>query len=108
MRILRVRLDARAVEERHVVVRVEDLPLAGARADHEDPARAVAGADEGMRRFRRTVHEIPRAQAPLLALHDEQAFAAEHEEVLLIRLAVVHRARLPRLENVEPDAELRV
>ena len=32
----------------------------------------------------------------------------EHEEVLLIRFAVVHRARLARLEHVEPDAELRM
>src|SRR5436309_835581 len=51
--------------------------------------------------------EVPGAQAPLLPLHEQHALAGEDEEVLLLVLAVVEPVRLPRRQNVQPDAELR-
>jgi len=55
---------------------------------------------------RRAVEEVPRAQRPLLPLDDQQALAAEHEEVLLAVLGVVHGHRLARGKPVEVDAHL--
>jgi hypothetical protein len=52
------------------------------------------------------VHEIPSPQRALLALHDQQRLAGEHEEVLLIRLPVVHRHRLGRPEDEDVQPEL--
>ena len=69
------------------------------RADHDDRARAVAGADEDVLRHRRAVDEIPRLQAPFLALDHEHALAGDDEEVLLRPLAVVHAGRLARLST---------
>ena len=54
------------------------------------------------------MEEIPRTQPPLLAFNEQQAFAAQNEEVLLIRLAVVHGAGRARLEDVQLEADLRV
>ncbi len=55
----------------------------------------------------RAMHEVPRAQGPLLTLDEQHALAGEHEEILLIRLAVVHRRRLTGLHDAEPEAEIR-
>jgi hypothetical protein len=46
-----------------------------ARAGHEDRARAVARADEDVGGPGRAVHEVPRAQAALLAFEDRDALA---------------------------------
>ena len=43
---------------------------------------------------------------PLLALDDRQALAGQHEEVLLVVLAVVHPAGLAGLEHGERVADL--
>ena len=53
------------------------------------------------------MHEVPGFQRPLLALDDQQRLAGEHEEILLIVLAVVHRHRLVGRENSQVDPELR-
>src|SRR5581483_11837576 len=74
--------------------------------DHH--ARAVAGADERVRRIRRAMEVVPLPQRPFLALDDEQALALDDEEPLLFRLAVIERARLARLEDVDARAELDV
>ena len=47
------------------------------------------------------VHEVPRAQLPLLAFDQQHALSRQHEEVLLQRLGVIEPARLPRLEHGE-------
>ena len=57
--------------------------------------------------FGRAVHEVPSPERALLALDDQQRLAGHDEEVLLIRLPVVHRHRLARLEYLHVDAELR-
>jgi hypothetical protein len=54
----------------------------------------------------RTVKEIPRAEEPLLTLDEQPALPGQHQERLLLVLGVVETVRLPRLEDVEPDAEL--
>jgi hypothetical protein len=43
---------------------------------------------------RRRVQEVPAAQLPLLAVHDQHAFAGEDEEALLRVLLVVEAQRL--------------
>src|SRR6185295_14397487 len=105
----RLGLDARAVPERGLGARVDDAGVLGpavARAGHEDRARPVAGADEDVLGLGRAVHEVPRAQRALVALDDEQAFAREDEEVLLVALAVVDPARLPRLQDRQRHADV--
>ena len=54
----------------------------------------------------RTVHEVPGAERPLLAFHQQPALAGEHEKGFLVRLGVVEAARLSRLEDGETDAEV--
>src|SRR5207237_7980245 len=76
-------------------------------ADRHNDAGPVAGADDDVLRLRRAVHEVPRPQRPLLALHDQERLAGEHEEVLLVGLPVVHRHRLARPEDGDVDPELR-
>jgi hypothetical protein len=41
------------------------------------------------------VQEVPGTEGTLLALDEQEALAAENDEVLLIRLGVVQPARLP-------------
>ena len=77
-----------------------------ARADGEDDARAAAGADDHMLCPGGTVDEVPLPERPLLALDDEQGFAGKDEEVLLVRLPVVHRHRFTRAEHDDADTEL--
>src|SRR5581483_7460519 len=103
----RLGLDAGSALERELRARIDDLQLAAPRAGHEDHAPPVPGTDERVLRPRRAVHEIPRAERPLLALDQEQALAGEDEEVLLTRLAVVARGRLARLEHADRVPELR-
>ena len=103
--VQRVLLDARAVALRDVVGgEAEPVVLAGADGDHD--ARAAAGADDHVLRVRRAVHEVPRAQRPLLAFDDQDRLARDDEEVLLVGLPVVHGHRLARHEHERIDAEL--
>ena len=50
--------------------------------------------------------EIPGTQQPLLAFDQQQALAAENEEVFLRTFAVVQAVRLTRLQHVQVDPEL--
>src|SRR3954454_7424889 len=77
-----------------------------ARAHRDDDAGPVSRADDHVARPGRTVHEVPRAQGALIALDDQQPFARDDEEVLLVRLPVIHRHRLARPEREHVDAEL--
>jgi hypothetical protein len=52
------------------------------------------------------VHEVPLPERTLLPLDDQQRFAFEDEEILLVVLPVVHRHRLARLEQRQVDPEL--
>ena len=63
--------------------------------------------DEDVARAGRTVDEVPGAKVPFLLLDDEEALAGENEEILLLGLGVIQAARLPLLEDVEAEAELR-
>lgn len=73
---------------------IEQLLLLWPRADHQDPARAIAGSDEDVFRPSGTVDEIPLLERPLLAFHEQEALAEKHEEVLLRIFAVVHAVGL--------------
>jgi hypothetical protein len=70
-------------------------------------ARAVTRADEAVLGVGRAVHEVPRLHLPLFALDHRQALAREHEEILLVRLAVVPPTRLAGLEDGDRVAEVR-
>jgi hypothetical protein len=63
-------------------------------------------ADEGVLGVRRAVHEVPRPERSLLPFDQHQALPGEDEEVLLIRLAVVPPADLPRLEHGQREADV--
>ncbi len=52
------------------------------------------------------MHEVPGLQAPLLALHDQEALAGEDEKVLLRVLGVVHAVRLARSQDPDTDPHL--
>src|SRR3954447_4081359 len=54
----------------------------------------------------RAMHEVPCAQRPLLAFDDQNCFARNDEQVLLIGLPVVHGHRLARVQDERIDAEL--
>jgi hypothetical protein len=72
--------------------------LAKAPADiRRRSARPFACADEDVLRPRRAVEEVPRLQAALLTLDEEDAFGGEYEEVLLHVLRVVFPVRLARI-----------
>src|SRR5206468_12680887 len=86
---------------------VDNLPLLRPPSDHEDRAWPVTGADEDVLGPGRAVEEVPRPQEPLLSLDEQATLAGQDEEILLLRLAVVEAVRLPRLEHVQPDADLR-
>ena len=53
------------------------------------------------------MHEVPGPEPPLLALDEQQALAREHEEVLLVVLAVVHACGLAGLQHADIDPDLR-
>src|SRR6478672_3847447 len=99
-------LDACAVLQRNLVAHVDRVAWVGSSARHEDHARTLAGSDEDVLRPGRAVDEVPRLQAPLLALDEEETLALEDEEVLLVRLAVVHATRLTGLQDGERVADL--
>jgi hypothetical protein len=94
------------VAARQLQAGIDRVLLLGSRARHKDDARAVAGAHEGVSGAGRAVHEIPGLERPFLPLDEQQAFAREHEEVLLVGLGVVEPARLSGLEDLEREAEL--
>src|SRR2546425_1653445 len=89
VRIGRFALDARAMTGRELGDGVADAPVARPRADHQDRAGLVAGADEDVLGPGRGVEEVPRTQRPLLALDEQRALAGEDEKVLLLVLRVV-------------------
>jgi GNAT superfamily N-acetyltransferase len=72
--------------------------------DHE--AWTASCSDDHVPGVRRAMHEVPRAQLPLLAFDDQNRFARNDEEVLLVGLPVVHRHRFARLEHERIDPEL--
>jgi hypothetical protein len=69
-----------------------------------DRAGSLSCADHHVLRPGREVDEVPLTENALDAVDDEDAFTREHQEVLLLVLAVVHGVRLPRLEHVNIDA----
>src|SRR6266511_3880795 len=95
----RLRLDAGAAVAGEFGARIHDALLPSARTRHEDHARTVSSSDEGVLGARRAVHEVPRLEAPLLAVDEQQALAGEDEEVFLVGLSVVQPARLAGLEH---------
>ena len=116
MREARVRLlrrghvlfDAGAVPERDLVAWVRIVPCS-VRAPTiritQGPSPAPTNAWVVLGAQWRKSHSRNRRSFPL---DDQQALAAQDEEVLLIGLAVVHGAGLARLENVDLEADLRV
>ena len=54
-----------------------------------------------------TVEEVPLPKESLLALDEQPALPGQDEERLLCGLGVVETVRLARLQDVEPDGELR-
>jgi hypothetical protein len=107
--VRRVLLDTRTVALRDLVDReAERVGLSVVRAstygDHE--AGTASCPDDHVLRVRRAMHEVPRAQVPLLAFDDENCFPRDDEEVLLIGLLVVQGHRFARPEHERIDAEL--
>src|SRR5439155_17115248 len=102
VRVAGVRLPRRARSLLGVVERA----AGGARADHQQHARALPGADEAVAGAGRAVQEVPSSDPPLLAIDAGDALALEDEEVLLRRVGVVETARFARLEDRELDPEL--
>jgi hypothetical protein len=64
--------------------RVADVPLARPRADHEEHAGLLAGADEDVLGPGGSVDEVPLRQPALLAFDEQDALAGEDEEALLL------------------------
>ena len=83
---------------------VDDVAVR-ARADGEDRARPVAGADEHVLGPVRAMDEVPLAQRSLLALDQQQALTRQDEEVLLLVLAVVLAGRLAGGEHADVEPE---
>ena len=75
-------------------------------ADGKYQAGRFAGADDRVARPRRAMHEVPPSELALFAFDDQQRFAGQDEEVLLVGFPVVHRHRLARPEKREVDPEL--
>src|SRR4029453_11923131 len=73
----------RAVAGSELVDRIVDRTVRSPRADHEDHARAIAGADRDVVRAGRAVQVVPLMHLPLFALDDHDALAGEDEEALL-------------------------
>src|SRR5919197_239531 len=93
-RLRRLYFHARSVAQRRLRPRVHGGAPVRAGAGHEDHARALARADEDVLGARRAVDEVPRTQAPLLPLDDEQALARQDEEVLRVALDDARGAEL--------------
>src|SRR5207244_5048212 len=101
-----LRFDAGAVLQGEIRPHVHGA-LLDAGAGHEDHARPVAGADEGVLRVRRAMDEVPGLQRALLAFDQRDALAGKDEAVLLVRLAVVPAALLARQQDGARVADLR-
>src|SRR5438477_8522277 len=86
---------------------VLDGPVACPRADHQDRAGLVAGADEDVLGPGRGVEEVPCTQRPLLPLDEQRALAGEDEKVLLLVLRVVAAVGLAGRKHVDTDSDLR-
>lgn len=80
--------------------------VVGASTHRDHEAGTASRPDDHVLRVRRAVHEVPRAQVPLLAFDEQNSFARNDEEILLIGLPVVHGHRLARSERECIDAEL--
>src|SRR5262249_17646344 len=102
----RLALDARTVGGGELRHRIVNLPVVAARADHEDHARLVAGADEDVLGSGRRVEEVPLLEPPFFPFDQQRALPRQHEEVLLLRLRVVAAGRLARWQDVDAYAEL--
>src|SRR6266508_998887 len=102
---VRLLLDVGSVRKRCFLDGVLELLVRPSSPDHQDHARAGAGADEDVLGPRRAVHKVPLPEPPLLSLDDEQAFPGEDEKILLGAFAVVHAVGLAGLEDadVQPD-----
>jgi adenosine deaminase len=75
--------------------------------DSEHRTRAVACADDDVLGPRRAVEEVPGLERPFLTFDQQERFALEHEEALLVLVfRVVHAGRLSGLENTDVDSEL--
>ena len=98
---------ARAVPGRDLIDRIDHLSADLSPSDHDDHAGPVAGADEHVIGPRRTMDEVPRLQAALVAFDDRDALSRDDEEVLLVRLAVVQAVRLPGTQHLDVAAKLR-
>src|SRR6185437_8139281 len=96
--------DAGVVAQRHVGNGVADRLPGVAGTDREEHARAITAADEDVLRAGREVHEVPGLDRPLLTFDQQQALAAQDQEVLLPVLGVVVAVRLPRPQNLDVDA----
>ena len=108
-RVSRLLLDARAMAQRRLIDGVAAPVRAGerSRAPTANDAGLVPGGDDGMFRPGRAVNEVPLSQRALLSFDNRERLTGENQEVLLIRLPVVHRQRLAGSENSEVDPELR-
>ena len=107
--ISRVLLDARAVALRCLVGGEAErvgLSVVGARSNRDHEARTASRSDDDVLRVGWAVHEIPRAELSFPALDDQEGFARDDQECLLIGLPVIHRHRLTRHEHERVDAEL--
>ena len=103
-------LDAGAVTQRCFIHGVAAPLRAGgevAGAYREHQALPIPGPDDHMLGLGRAVHEVPLTKRALLPLDDQERLPGEHEEVLLIRLPVVHSHRLAGRESNEVDPQLR-
>src|SRR5947208_15337254 len=105
VRIGRLALDARAMTGRELGDGEADGPVARPRADHQDRAGLVAGADEDVLGPSRCVEEVPRAQRPFLPLHEQRALTGQDEKVLLLVLGVVAAVGLAGWKHVDADSE---
>ena len=75
--------------------------------DGEDRTRAVTCADDDVLGPRGAMEEVPGFERPFLTFDQQQRFALEHKEALLILVfRVVHAGRLSGLKNTDVDSEL--
>src|SRR5689334_6312323 len=74
--------------------------------DRDQKGGASARANDDVRYSRRAVQVVPLLQLSLLAFDDQETFAGENEEALLMVLSVVERDRLPRPDDTEIEAKL--
>src|SRR5580765_1505743 len=102
----RFTLDTGTVALRELRLEIADA-AACAWPDSKDRTRAVAGAHDDVLGPRRAMKEIPGLERPFLTFDQQQRFALEHEEALLVLVfRVVHAGRLSGLENTDVDSEL--